>query len=95
MSPSLETLRQQVAAPMRRRGVAKASLFGSVASGTATTASDIDFLVEFERGRTLLDLAGLRLDLAAILGRSVDVVTPASLHPRLRARILAQSIPLL
>ena len=72
---------------MRRRGVLRASIFGSVARGEADDDSDVDFLVEFETGRTLLDLSGLRLDLVEILGCDVDVETPKSLHPELRDRI--------
>jgi predicted nucleotidyltransferase len=95
MSPAIEDLRHKVAVPMRRHGVVHASVFGSMARGEATPESDVDFLVEFERGRSLLDLAGLRLDLVAALGRDVDVATANSLHPRLRDRILADLVPLL
>jgi predicted nucleotidyltransferase len=75
--------------------VVRAGVFGSVARGEATATSDIDFLVEFERGRSLLDLAGLRLALRDVLQRDVDVATPNSLHPKLRARILREVVPLL
>jgi len=95
MSPSIDEIRQKVAAPMSRRGVLRASLFGSVARGEATADSDVDFLVEFERGRTLVDLAGLRLDLCEVLGRDVDVATQGSLHPRLRDEILRDLVPIL
>jgi predicted nucleotidyltransferase len=95
MSPTIDELRRKVDGTMRRRGVARAGVFGSVARGEATEGSDIDFLVEFERGRSLVDLAGLRLDLRDILKRDVDVATPNSLHPRLRARILKEVVPLL
>lgn len=80
---------------MTRRGVVRAGIFGSVARGDATASSDIDFLVEFETGRTLVDLAGLRLDLREVLGRDVDVATRASLHPRIRERVLRELIPVL
>ena len=79
---------------MRRHGVVRASVFGSVTRGEATETSDVDFLVEFEAGRSLLDLSGLRLDLADALNREVDVATPNSLHPRLRDRILSELVPL-
>lgn len=95
MSPSIEAIRGKVTTPMRRRGVVHAGIFGSVARGNAGLGSDVDFLVEFEKGRSLLDLAGLRVELSAVLGREVDVATPDSLHPRLRDRILAELVPLL
>jgi predicted nucleotidyltransferase len=80
---------------MSRRGVVRASVFGSFARGEATASSDVDFLVEFEKGRTLVDLSGLRLDLREVLGRDVDVATLRSLHPKLRDRILGELIPVL
>jgi predicted nucleotidyltransferase len=81
MGATLDDIRRKVAVPRRRRGVGRAGVFGSVARGEAGPGSDVDLLVEFERGRSLLDLAGLRLDLSEILQQDVDVATPASLHP--------------
>lgn len=95
MSPSIDDIRSKVSRVLRDRGVVRASVFGSVARGDATDASDVDFLVEFEAGRSLVDLAGLRLDLAEALSRDVDVATPNSLHPELRDRILNELVPLL
>ena len=85
----------KVAEAMRRRGVVRASLFGSVARGEASPVSDVDFLVEFEQGRTLLDLAGLGLDLKEALGCDVDVATPNSLHPALKEEIMRDLVPIL
>lgn len=95
MSLTLDELSERVAAPMRRRGVVRAGVFGSVARGEAGEDSDVDFLVELEKGRSLVDLAGLRLDLRDVLDREVDVATPSSLHPKLRERILRELVPLL
>lgn len=94
MSPALDELQEKVSAPMRRRGVVRAGVFGSVARGNAGEESDIDFLVELEKGRSLVDLAGLRLDLRDVLGRDVNIATPGSLHPKLRERILGELVPL-
>lgn len=95
MSPSLEVLRSKVEAPMRHHGVVHAGVFGSVARGDDRSGSDVDFLVEFERGRSLLDLVELRNELRDALGQDVDVATRNSLHPRLRDRILRELVPLL
>jgi predicted nucleotidyltransferase len=95
MTPTIDEIRQKVSASMSRRGVVRASVFGSVARGEATGRSDVDFLVEFEKGRTLVDLSGLRLDLCEVLGRDVDIATPGSLHPKLRDQILKELVPVL
>ena len=95
MRLTLDAIRNTVAAPMARRGVVRAGVFGSFARGEATESSDVDFLVKFEEGRTLLDLSGLRLDLCDVLGREVDVATPGSLNPGLRERILREVVSIL
>ncbi len=95
MRPTVDDIRRTAAIPMPRRGVVRAGIFGSFARGDASESSDIDFLVEFERGRTLLDLSGLRLNLCDAFGRDVDVATPGSLHPQLRERILRELVTIL
>jgi len=47
-----------------------------------------------EEGRSLVDHVALKQDLEELLGRDVDVVTEASLDPRLRDRVLREAIPL-
>jgi hypothetical protein len=69
-------------------------VFGSVARGEADKLSDIDFLVDMEPGRSLLDLGGLLMDLQATLGCNVDVVTERGLKPRIRERVLREAIQL-
>lgn len=88
-------LRQQVLPLLRLHGVSRAAVFGSVARGEDQEGSDVDLVVEFEEGRTLLDLVGLRQDLQELLGREADVATYDSLHPRLRERVLEEQVPLL
>ena len=95
MSSTVDEIREKCAPLMRQRGVVRAGVFGSLARGEAREESDVDFLVEFEEGRTLVDLAGLRLDLCEVLNRDVDVATPNSLHPRLRDEVMGELVPLL
>ena len=69
-------------------------VFGSIARGEADGRSDVDFVVEMEPGRSLLDLGGLLMDLQDLLGCSVDVVTYKGLRERIRPRVLAEAEPL-
>jgi uncharacterized protein len=75
-----------------RNRVKRIAVFGSYATGKVSKGSDIDFLVDFEKGADLLDQVGLKLDLQDLLKRKVDVVTPDSLSQYLRDRILDQAI---
>jgi predicted nucleotidyltransferase len=95
MTKAVEDLRERVLPTLRRYGVRKAAVFGSYAKGLQKAGSDVDLLVEFEDGRSLFDLAGLRIDLTDLLGRETDVVTYNSLHPRLRKTILEDQVPIL
>lgn len=76
-----------------RYHVAELAVFGSRTRTDATPQSDLDLLVIFDSKGSLFDLVGLELDLGERLGVEVDVVTPASLKPRLRDRILESAVP--
>jgi predicted nucleotidyltransferase len=54
----------------------------------------VDFLVEPQPGRSLLDVVAIRQDLEVLLGRRVDVLTEAALSPYLRDEILLDAVPL-
>lgn len=69
-------------------------VFGSVSRGEARSDSDIDLLVEFLPGSTLLDQVGLTEALTEVLGRKVDVVSERALNKHLKSRILQEALPL-
>lgn len=69
-------------------------VFGSVARGQNSAASDVDLLVNTRPGCSLLDLGGLLEDLKELLGCPVDLVTEDGLKPRLREQVLREAIPL-
>lgn len=94
MHPLLDTHRQQLLALARRRGATSVKVFGSMGRGDATADSDVDLLVTLAPGVSALALGGLLIDAQELLGRRVDVVTEASLHPALRERVLAEALPL-
>ena len=85
-----EEVRKKVVPVLRRYGVRRAGLFGSIARGDSGDGSDVDIVVEFSGDKSLMDLAGLKLDAEEKLGRRVDVLTYASIHPLLRSRILGE-----
>ena len=87
---SVSEIRAKALPLLRKYGVGRAALFGSVVRGEENPDSDIDFLVDMPSDASLLDLAGLKLDLEELLKRDVDIVTYRSLHPLLRDRILAE-----
>ena len=75
---------------LQRYDVTRAAIFGSSVRGEMQETSDLDILVEFKGEKSLLDLAGLKIELEELLGRKVDVLTYDSLHPLLKDNILSE-----
>lgn len=93
----------RIAAFCSRHGVARLSLFGSIlrqptpegGNGFRPT-SDIDMLVEFLPGRvpSLLDFAGMQVEMSEMIGREVQLATPPMLSKYFRDRVLAEAVRL-
>ncbi len=73
-------------------GVKSLLLFGSVARDEATSSSDVDLLVEFNKPVGYFGLFSLQDYLEKLLDSPVDLGTPESLKPRLRERILGEVV---
>ncbi|MDY0018567.1 MAG: nucleotidyltransferase family protein [Anaerolineae bacterium] len=95
---SIETLLDEKRAEILRiaahHGATNVRIFGSVARGEAGPNSDVDFLIDLEPDRSLLDMGALLVELQDLLGCEVDIVTEASLYWLLRRRILKEARPL-
>jgi len=85
-----DTIRQLVL----EAGMANPRVFGSVARGQDRENSDLDILVDPSPRASLLDMAGLQIELEKALGVKVDVRTPGELHPRFREKVLSEAASL-
>lgn len=90
----LKVKREAILEIAHRNGATSIRIFGSASRGEGRDDSDIDFLVELDEDRSLLDHSRLILDLEDLLGRKVHVVTPKSLHRSMRDSILGEARPL-
>ena len=90
----LKEKREAILCICAKHGARNVRVFGSVARSEADEQSDIDLLVDMEPGRSLLDLGGLLMDLQALLGQNVDVMTARGLKPRIREKVLAEAVAL-
>jgi predicted nucleotidyltransferase len=77
---------------VERYHIASLSVFGSVARNEARDDSDVDLLVEFVQPVGLFQFIELQQHLEIILGSKVDLGTPRSLKPRIKARVLEEAI---
>ncbi len=83
--------RAQILRIATKHGASNVRVFGSVLHGETKSGSDIDFLVDFQPGRSLLDAGGLQMDLQILLECNVDVVTEQGLHWYIRDQVLKEA----
>ena len=75
-------------------GMANPRVFGSVLHGEDREDSDLDILVDPAPRASLLDMAGLQIEIEKLVGAKVDLRTPEELHPRFREKVLAEAASL-
>ena len=86
--------RDEIVALAKRYGASNIRIFGSVARGNVGEQSDVDLVVHFEPGRSLLDQGGLLMDLRRLLGVKVDVLEDGQLTGRFGELVRKEMIPL-
>jgi predicted nucleotidyltransferase len=89
MNP-LEQIRKHKAELANDYHVARLGVFGSVARGEATITSDVDILVEFTEDVDIFQFIKLQQYLSDLLGKKVDLVTPAALKPMIKDKIIRE-----
>ena len=88
----LRVLRAGLPDLQQRWPIRSLAVFGSMARGEASAASDIDILVEFERPIGLSAFIALEASLAGLVGRRVDLVSRAALKPHIGRRVLVEAV---
>jgi predicted nucleotidyltransferase len=88
------TKREEIIRVATKHGASNIRIFGSLARGEHSAASDIDILVDLEPNRSLMDLGGLLMELQSLLHVRVDVATEDMLRPKVRKRALLDAVPL-
>jgi predicted nucleotidyltransferase len=79
---------------LRRHGVTNPEVFGSAARGDDHEGSDVDILVDFPPGTSIIDIIGIQHELADLLGVPVDLVPRNGLKERVRVRAEKDLLPL-
>lgn len=94
MTRPFQQQREAILRIAAKYGARNVRVFGSMVNGQGGHDSDVDFLVDLEVGRSLLDLVGLKQELEELLERSVDVVVEGGISPYLEDRILTEAVSL-
>ena len=92
-----ETVRKNREAILRiaaKHGASEVRLIGSVARGEAGPDSDVDLLVTWREGSSLLDQAALMLELESLLGRRADIASDGWVKPSIRESVYRDAIAL-
>ena len=96
MDPTVgDTIREKPGAILRiagRHGATEVRLIGSVARGEARPDSDVDLLVTWSEGTSLLDHAALMLELEKLLGRKVDIASDGWVKPAIQESVYRDAI---
>lgn len=79
---------------LKRHGITNAEIFGSTARGDDSEGSDVDLLVDFAPGTSIIDIIGIQNELEELLHVSVDLVPRIGLKERVRARAEKDLLPL-
>jgi hypothetical protein len=92
-SEALRLHREEIRRIVESRCATNPRIFGSVLSGEDDDASDLDILVDTTPETSIFDIGEIRYQLRVLLGVPVDVLTPNSLHARLRDQVLSEATP--
>jgi len=91
MDSIVEKYRNQILTLAKQNGVRNVRVFGSMARNDAGPDSDLDLMVDIEKGKSGLALGGFLADVSKLIHRKVDVVTENSLHPKIKDKVLHEA----
>ena len=91
----IDEIKRKILPILKRYNVKRAGIFGSIARGEENEESDIDILVEIEGRMSLLDFAGLKIELEEALGKRVDLGEYSTIRPIIKEQILSEEVSIL
>lgn len=91
----MDKIKVKIVPILKKYGVSRASLFGSVVRGDTHKNSDVDILVEVPRNKSLFDLMDIQFELEDVLKKKVDLVEYSLIKPRLKPYILKEQVQIL
>jgi predicted nucleotidyltransferase len=91
----IDEIKRKILSILKRYKVKRAGIFGSVVRGEENKESDLDILVEIVGRMSLLDFAGLKLELEEALGQRVDLGEYSTIKPIIKEQILSEEVSIL
>jgi len=90
----IQTVKDQIIPIIKKYHISRASLFGSIVTGTMNKDSDIDLLIELPQGSSLMDRAKVKVALEERFGRKVDVLNFHGIKEHAKQSILSSQVPI-
>ncbi len=95
MSPVIEQISDKIIPILKNHHVVKAGIFGSAARGQMGSKSDVDILVEIPGDISLLEFAGIKIELEEALGRNVDLVEYGALKAVIKDDVMREQVSII
>jgi len=91
----IDEIKRKILSILKRYNVKRAGIFGSVVRGEENKESDINILVEIVGRMSLLDFAGLKLEMEEALDQRVDLGEYSTIKPIIKEQILSEEVSIL
>ncbi len=87
-----EEIKDKIISILVKHGIKRILVFGSHARNEATPTSDIDLIVDFPEGTSLLDHVGIEIELSEALNMKIDLLSRNGISPYIKDHILKEAI---
>ncbi|MHA1234525.1 MAG: nucleotidyltransferase family protein [Promethearchaeota archaeon] len=87
-----EEIKEKIISILVKHGIKRILVFGSYARNEATTKSDLDLIVDFPEGTSLLDHIGIEMELSEVLNMKIDLLSRNGISPYIKDHVLREAI---
>ncbi|HDZ16955.1 hypothetical protein LCGC14_1554850 [marine sediment metagenome] len=87
-----EEIKKKIISILIKHGIKKILVFGSYVRNEATPKSDLDLIVEFPEGTSLIDHVGIEIELSEALNMKIDLLSRNGISPYIKNQVLKDAI---
>jgi len=87
-----EEIKEKIISILVKHGIKRILVFGSYARNEATPKSDLDLIVDFPEGTSLLDHIGIEIELSEALNMKIDLLSRNGISPYIKDHVLKEAI---
>ncbi|MBY8981290.1 MAG: nucleotidyltransferase family protein [Candidatus Lokiarchaeota archaeon] len=87
-----EDIKVKIISILVKHGIKRILVFGSHARNEATPTSDLDLIVDFPEGTSLLDHVGIEIELSEALNMKIDLLSRNGISPYIKNHVLKEAI---